>query len=359
MAETFGALLHKVVSGSPLTEEEAQLAFSCIMAGETDPVQLGAFLSALKVRGETTAELTGAVKAVRSYMTVLPYAPEGAIDVCGTGGDGLGTLNVSTAVAFVLAGLGVPVAKHGNRAASSMSGATDVLEKLGIPPNPDAEFQARCLTEDHLAFLSAPHHHPALKHATSVRRTLGFRTLFNLLGPLCNPAQVHRQLIGVFDGQWCLPVARTLGQLGSACVWAVHGTTDLSGSDELTLAGPATIAAWEDGKLFSLTFDPQSAGFPSRPISAIRGDDPQTNAEALLAFLDGADGAYRETVLLNAAAALHVAGRGNVVKEGRIDPQAFRRNAAMAARSIDDGLARTALERARQSARFHKDAGRS
>lgn len=357
----FTSLLHQAVSGRQLDSHEAETAFHAIMAGEVDPVQLAAFLTALKLRGETFAELTGAVRAVRHHMTVLPDAPVGTIDVCGTGGDGLKTLNVSTAVAFVLAGIGVPVAKHGNRALSSATGATDVLEVLGIPPTDNLELQGRRLREDGLVFLAAPQHHRAMRHAAPVRKTLGFRTLFNLLGPLCNPAQVRHQLIGVFDRRWCEPVARALGELGSLSVWAVHGSTDEGGSDELTLAGPSQVSVWQDDAFFSFGIEPDMAGLAVAPISAIRGGDAQTNAAALLALLDGANGAYRDTVLLNAAAALHVAGRGDIVNAGAIDVPAFRRNVGMAADSIDRGLARAALEVARMSAHSiaPQNAGRS
>ncbi|GBR42374.1 anthranilate phosphoribosyltransferase [Gluconobacter roseus NBRC 3990] len=361
MSVDFTVPLHKVASGQPLDSHETEGAFHAIMAGEVDPVHLSAFLTALKLRGETFAELTGAVQAVRHHMTVLPDVPEGTIDVCGTGGDGLKTLNVSTAVAFVLAGLGVPVAKHGNRALSSATGATDVLEVLGIPPTDDLELQGRRLREDKLVFLAAPQHHPAMRHAAPVRKALGFRTLFNLLGPLCNPAQVRHQLIGVFDGRWCEPVARALGALGSLSVWVVHGSTEEGGSDELTLAGPSQVSAWQNDALFSFGIEPEMAGFQAAPISAIRGGDARTNASALISLLDGAGGAYRDTVLLNAAAALHVAGRGDIVKDGAIDAPAFRRNVGLAADSIDRGLARAALERARMSAPSiaSTDAGRS
>ncbi|MBM3099053.1 anthranilate phosphoribosyltransferase [Gluconobacter cerinus] len=342
----FAAVLRKVADSKCLASHEADAAFSAIMAGSVDAPLLAAFLTALKVRGETEAELTGAVQAVRRYMTTLPDVPDNTLDVCGTGGDGLGTLNVSTAVAFVLAGLGVPVAKHGNRALSSRSGATDVLEILGIPPTDDLILQSYRLRENNLAFLAAPFHHPAMRHAAPIRKALGFRTLFNLLGPLCNPAQVHRQLIGVFDARWCEPVVRTLANLGSTHVWALHGTTDEGGSDELTLAGPAQIVCLEDAKVLSLSFEPEMAGMVKTPISAVRGGNAQENAVALRALLNGAPGPYRDTVLLNAAAALHVAGRGNVVQNGTIDAQAFRNNVALAANAINDGSARAALDRA-------------
>ena len=345
----FSDILKKAASGQSLSSMEAENAFNIIMEGGAEPVPLAAFLTALHMRGETPDELEGAVRAVRAHMTVLPAAPSESIDVCGTGGDGLGTLNVSTAVAFVLAGLGVPVAKHGNRALSSQSGATDVLEKLGILPIEDLQKQANSLQSNALAFLAAPLHHPAMRHAGPVRKALGFRTIFNLLGPLCNPAQVKRQLVGVFDQSWCEPVSQTLGRLGAECAWAVHGETDEGGSDELTLAGSATIVAWEYGKTLHFTVSPEMAGFPVSPISSIRGGDAEHNSHKLRALLEGEKGSYRDTVLLNAAAALHVAGHGNILETGKICPNSLKKNVALAARSLDDGHALRALQNASMS----------
>lgn len=360
-ADGVAYLLPRAVAGDVFNSTETEAAFDTIMAGQVDPIQLSAFLTALKMRGETTGELEGAVRAVRRHMTILPDVPDHTIDVCGTGGDGLRTLNVSTAVAFVLAGLGIPVAKHGNRALSSKTGATDVLEALGIPPSGDREVNARQLKEDGLVFLAAPQYHPAMRHAASVRKALGFRTLFNLLGPLCNPAQVRRQMIGVFDERWCRPVVETLAALGAECVWSAHGRTDEGGTDELTVAGVSHLCAWENATVTEVKLDPGMAGLPSAPISAIRGGDAHENATALLELLDGASGPYRDTVLLNAAVALHVAGRGKILANGAIDIQALRHNVETAELSLDQGLARAALERARTSARslVFSDAGRS
>ncbi|QDH17827.1 anthranilate phosphoribosyltransferase [Swingsia samuiensis] len=358
---SFLELFHKVSRGEKLSLKEAEFSFSYIMEGRVEEPLLAAFLTALKVRGESTDELTGAVKAVRRYMTTLPYVPDGTIDVCGTGGDGLKTLNISTAVAFVLAGLGVQVAKHGNRALSSQSGATDVLEELGIPPSDDLALQSQRLSEYNLTFLAAPYHHPAMRYAAPVRKSLGIRTLFNLVGPLCNPAQVKHQLIGVYDAAWSEPVVRTLAALGSKKVWAVNSVTEEGGSDELTLAGQADVAAYENETFFHVSFDPELSGLPYAPVSAIRGGDAKENAMALLELLKGKSGPYRDVVLLNAAAALHVADLGNIIVDGRIDPKAFRNNVALAARSIDNGYALKALQNLRDStsSSIHTNSGLS
>ncbi|CAI9120823.1 anthranilate phosphoribosyltransferase [Brytella acorum] len=346
MSEDIRSLLRHVISGQTLDEVEAERFFFSVMAGSVPPVQLAAVLTALHMRGETEGELLGAVRAARRYMLAVEDAPEDAIDVCGTGGDGLGTLNISTATAFVLAGMGIPVAKHGNRALSSQSGATDVLQVLGIEPEMDPARQGRRLAEDGLAFLVAPAHHPAMRHAAEVRRALGFRTLFNLVGPLCNPARVKRQVIGVFDARWLDTVARTLGNLGSVCVWAVHGTTDQGGADELTLAGPSQISAWEGETLRRYVIEPAMAGLKECAIGAIAGGDPAYNADALRALLDGAPGAYRDTVLLNAAVALHVAGRFSILEGERISTARLTENAAFAARALDSGAALEAFRKA-------------
>ncbi|WP_428375473.1 anthranilate phosphoribosyltransferase [Lichenicoccus sp.] len=363
------ALAH-VAGGLKLDEAQAEAAFGVVMAGEATPAQIGGLLMALRVRGETVAELTGAVRALRRRMLRV-QAPRGAIDVCGTGGDQHGTLNISTAVAFVLAACGVPVAKHGNRALSSRAGASDVLAALGVPPVQDvAELQAELADHD-LAFMAAPAHHPALRFAAAVRAELGTRTLFNLLGPLCNPASVQLQLIGVYDRRWLIPVVETLRRLGSARVWAVHGMIDGDqagqGLDELTLAGPSWVVALEDGVIHELVITPAMAGLPPAPVAAIAGGDGRHNALALEALLRGARGAYRDTVLLNAAAALRVARGGNMfprTMHGSGTPAAATGEAAGAAEAavlvrglreavreaacaLDDGSALAVLERLR------------
>jgi len=346
----FSGCLERVVAGKRLDEEAAERAFSAIMDGEVSPVRIAGFLTALKIRGETDEELRGAVRAVRGRMMALEGVPDGAIDVCGTGGDRLGTLNVSTAVAFVLAGLGVPVAKHGNRALSSRSGAVDVLAELGIASSSDSMRLGDALREDGIVFLDAAVHHPAMRHAGPVRRELGFRTLFNLVGPLCNPARVRRQMVGVFDPSWLGPIVTTLAGLGAESILAVHGETDRGGADEATLAGPTKLRFLYDGEMGEAVLRPEDGGLHRCSIDAISGGDPASNARALLSLLDGEAGAYRETVVLNAALALHVAGYGPVLERGAIHGDGLRRNMERARHAIDSGEAMVALRRARKRA---------
>ncbi len=320
MSASLKPALVKAAKGETLDEAEAHAAFATIMDGEATQAQIAAFLTALHLRGETTAELMGATRAMRARMTAVD-APENAIDVCGTGGDGFGTLNVSTATAFVVAACGVPVAKHGNRALTSRAGGSDVLAELGIPPEADPVRLAAQLHTHNLAFLFAPYHHQALRHAAPVRAELGFRTIFNLLGPLCNPAGVRRQLTGVYDPAWTGKMAETLGALGARHVWLVHG----AGLDELTLASETQVSEWRDGALRHFSVSPEMAGLPRAPVEAIRGGTAAENAVALRALLEGAPGPYRDTVLLNAAAALIVAGKAEDLRGG----------AAQAAQAID------------------------
>jgi anthranilate phosphoribosyltransferase len=326
-------VLASLANGETLTEDESEAAFGTIMAGEATPAQIGALVMAMRVRRETVAELTGAVRAMRSRMARVE-APPGAIDVCGTGGDNAGTLNVSTAVTFVLAGLGVPVAKHGNRALSSRTGGADVLTALGVNVDVPLERLPGILRAANCAFLFAPRHHAALRHAAGPRVELGTRTIFNLLGPLANPAAVTRQLTGVFDPGWARAMVETLAALGSTSVWLVHG----QGLDELTVAGDNQVVALHAGAIREFTLTPEQAGLPRAPVSAIRGGDAGTNAAALSALLRGASGPYRDTVLLNAAAALIVADRTEELRDG----------IAQAARSIDTGAALAALETLRR-----------
>ena len=332
MSDTSGNLkpvLARLAAGHTMTEDEAEAAFSTIMAGEATPAQIAGLLMAMRVRRETVAELTGAVRAMRARMGRVE-APPDAIDVCGTGGDGSGSLNVSTAVTFVLAGLGVTVAKHGNRALSSRTGGADVLTALGVNIDVPLERLPQVLRAAHCAFLFAPRHHAALRHAAGPRVELGTRTIFNLLGPLANPAGVTRQLTGVFDPSWARPMVETLFRLGSTDVWLVHG----QGLDELTIAGDNQVVALQDGAIREFTLTPEQAGFSRAPLAAIAGGDAASNAAALLALLRGSPGAYRDTVLLNAAAALIVAGRTAELRDG----------VALAAGSIDGGAALAALE---------------
>ena len=322
-------VLARLAAGGTLDEAEAEAAFGTIMGGEATPAQIAGLLMAMRVRGETVPELVGAVRAMRARMLAVP-APPDAIDVCGTGGDNAGTLNVSTAATFVLAGCGVKVAKHGNRALSSRTGGADVLTALGVNVDAAVDRLPGAMSRSGCMFLFAPRHHAALRHAAGPRVELGTRTIFNLLGPLANPARVRRQLTGVFDPAWARPMAETLGALGTERAWLVHGM----GLDELTVAGPSQVVEWHGGQVRSFVVEPEEAGLARSPADAIRGGDPADNAAALRALLDGAPGAYRDTVVLNAAAGLVVAGAANDLRDG----------AALAARSIDSGAARGSLD---------------
>ena len=326
-------LIAKVATGAALTEQEAEDAFGIIMSGAATPAQIAGLVMSMRVRGEVVAEMVGAVRAVRARMLAVA-APEDAIDVCGTGGDHAGTLNVSTAVTFVVAGLGVPVAKHGNRALSSRTGGADVLQALGVHTDIPPEWLSTVLRRAGSTFLFAPRHHAAWRHAAGVRVELGTRTIFNLLGPMANPARVRRQLAGVFDPVWLAPMAQTLGRLGSTHVWLVHGM----GLDELTVAGQSQVVEFAHGVQRAFSVSPGDVDLPVSPIEAIRGGDATENAAALLALLHGEAGAYRDTVLLNAAAALIVAGRVADLRSG----------VAMAAGSIDSGAAMAALDALRR-----------
>ena len=326
------AVLGRLAAGESLGEAEAEQAFGVVMAGEATPAQIAGMVMAMRVRGETVAELTGAVRAMRARMLAV-RAPAGAIDIVGTGGDMAGTLNISTAAALVVAACGVPVAKHGNRAQSSRSGTADALAALGVDLDVPMARLPAVLREAGMCFLMAQRHHAALRHAAGPRVELGTRTIFNLLGPMANPAGVRRQLTGVFSRDWLRPMAETLGRLGTERAWLVHG----DGLDELTLSGPSEVVEVRDGTLRAFTVAPEEAGLPRAPAEALRGGEPAENAAALLALLDGAPGPYRDCVLLNAAAALVVAGASDDLRGA----------AERAARAIDDGAARTVLHRLR------------
>src|SRR6266566_2680189 len=303
------ALIAKVASGAALTLEESAQAFDRMMSGEATPSQMGGLLMALRVRGETVDEITGAVRTMRSKM-LLVEAPADAIDVVGTGGDASGSFNISTCAAFIVAGAGVPVAKHGNRALSSRCGAADVLAALGVRIELPPDAISRCIREAGIGFMFAPAHHPAMKHVGPTRVELGTRTIFNLLGPLSNPASVKRQMVGVFSRQWVLPLAQVLKNLGSEQVWVVHGS---DGLDEITLTGPTFVAALENGTIRSFEVTPEEAGLPRAGGEALKGGDAAANAVALQSVLDGMPSPYRDIALLNAAAALIVAGRAATI----------------------------------------------
>jgi anthranilate phosphoribosyltransferase len=301
------------------------------MSGVAPPVAMGAFLMALRVRGETIDEITGAAKFLRARMTEVD-APPGAVDIVGTGGDSHGTYNVSTAATFVAAGAGVTIAKHGNRAVTSLSGASDVLSALGVKLDVSPVVVTRAIADSGVGFLWAPLYHPAMKTWAPIRADLGVRTLFNLLGPLCNPAGVTRQVVGVYDRKLVEPIAQVLKNLGSVHAWVVHGA---DGMDELTTTGVTTVAELHDGDITVFDVTPGDAGVASADISLLKGGDAEHNARALRNLLQGETGPYRDIVVLNAAAALIVAGKAAGLEDG----------VARAQNSIDSGRAAQALDR--------------
>ena len=319
-----------IAASRPLTRAEAEAAFGALFEGEGTPAQMGGFLMALRTRGETVDEYAAAATVMRAKCNAV-RAPAGAMDIVGTGGDGKGTLNISTATAFVVAGAGVTVAKHGNRNLSSKSGAADALTEMGLNVMVGPEVVERCLAEAGIGFMMAPMHHPAIRHVMPVRAELGTRTIFNILGPLTNPAGVKRQLTGAFSASLIRPMAETLLALGSEKAWLVHGS---DGTDEISIAGTTEVAAVEGGAVRSFTLHPEDAGLHPHPFEAILGGTPAENAIAFRALLDGAPGAYRDAVLLNAAAALVVADRATGLAEGVEQARA----------SIDSGAAKAKLE---------------
>ncbi|SFI24301.1 anthranilate phosphoribosyltransferase [Jannaschia pohangensis] len=314
-----------VAPDRPLTPAEAEAAFATLFDGDATPAQVAGLLMALRTRGETVEEITAAAAAMRARCNRVT-APAGAIDIVGTGGDGKGTLNISTATAFVVAGAGVPVAKHGNRNLSSKSGAADVLTQMGIEVMLGADVAERALAEVGICFMMAPMHHPATRHVMPVRSELGTRTVFNILGPLTNPAGVTRQLTGAFSADLIRPMAEVLGALGSDTAWLVHGH---DGTDEISIAGPTSVAILQDGAVTERLITPDDAGLPTHPFEAIMGGEPAANGKAFRTLLDGVASGYRDAVLLNSAAALVIAGRATTLPEG-VD---------LAARSIDTGAA--------------------
>ncbi|MDY0883048.1 anthranilate phosphoribosyltransferase [Dongia soli] len=316
--------------GKSLSRAQAEEAFNIMMSGEATPAQIGALLMALRVRGETVDEITGAVTVMRDKMTRIE-APAGTIDVCGTGGDGAGTLNISTAAAFICAACGVKVAKHGNRAASSKSGAADVLAALGVNIDADMTVVQRALWEVGTTFLWAQRHHSAMRHVGPARVELGTRTIFNLMGPISNPAGVTRQLIGVFSAQWHEPLAHVLKNLGTEHAWIVTGS---DGLDEITVTGPTEVCELKDGVIRHFQVSPRDIGLPLAKAEDIKGGDPSVNAAAITALLDGKIGPYRDIVLMNAAAALIVAGVVTDLAAG----------VRLAAEAIDTGKARKVLD---------------
>ncbi len=327
----FPTLIAHAATGQTLSTEQAEQAFNIMMAGEATPAQMGALLMALRVRGETVDEITGGAKAMRRRALAID-APDGAIDTCGTGGDAKGTFNVSTGAAIVSAACGVPVAKHGNRALSSRSGSADVLTGLGVNIEANMELVRKALWQANIGFLMAPRHHGAMRHVAPTRVELGTRTIFNLLGPLANPAGAKRQLIGVFDAIWAEPMAQVLRNLGSERVWVVHGS---DGTDELTTTGPSQVVELLQGNLQKFEVTPEEAGLTRVALEDIKGGDGDQNARTMAAMIDGAPGPIRDIVLLNTAAALIVAGRADNLNDG----------VTIAADAIDNGSARATLDK--------------
>lgn len=329
MSDAFKPLLARLADGQTLSDEDASAFFSAVFRGEPSPAQIAAAVTAIRMRGETVGEIVACARAMRRSALMLEH-PYDVIDVCGTGGDGLHTLNISSAVGFVVAGAGVKVAKHGGRAASSRSGAADVLTALGINVMATPAQERAALDKAGIAFLFAQTHHPAMRHVAPIRAELGFRTLFNLLGPLANPAGARRQVVGVPSSRFLELVGKSLGALGAERAWVVHG----QGMDELSTTGESEVAEWKDGRLSMFTITPEAVGLPRASLSDLTGGDPAENAARLRALLDGETGPYRDIVLLNAAAALLVADKVETLAEG----------VAAAAASIDQGKARAALD---------------
>ena len=321
--------LHKISERRDLTGEEMRGVMRIIMSGEATPSQIGAFLMGMRLKGESVGEIAAAVSIMREKMIPVD-APEDAVDIVGTGGDGVGTLNISTAASILVASMGVPVAKHGNRALSSKSGSSQALEALGVKLDLDPAGIAKTIREANIGFMFAPSHHPAMKYVGPTRTELGVRTMFNLLGPQSNPARVRRYVLGVYDQQWVEPVAAALLANRAIKAWVVHGS---DGLDELTVTGPSFVAQIANGDLRSFEVTPEEAGLKRYEIKDILGGTPEENAQAIHALFDGAPGGYRDIVLLNAAAALIVAERATSLKEG----------AEMAAAALDSGAAKQTL----------------
>jgi anthranilate phosphoribosyltransferase len=335
------SFINMVAENKLLTTEEAEEAFNIIMSGDATPTQIGAFLMALRVRGESIDEITGAAQAMRKKAIYIK-APSKAIDIVGTGGDGTGTYNISTGASLVVAACGIPVAKHGNRALSSRSGAADTLGALGVNTDADFKLIKKSIWDINIGFLMAPRHHSAMRHVAGPRVELATRTIFNLLGPICNPSGVKRQITGVFSKEWTVPIAKTLGQLGSERAWVVHGS---DGTDELTTTGVTYVSELKDGKVNNFEVSPMDAGLPIVKIEDLKGGDPSYNASAIQAMLDGKKSPYRDVVIFNAAAALLISDKVTTLKKG----------AQLAAEAIDNGKALYTLNKLIEISNFSSE----
>ncbi|MCP4395182.1 MAG: anthranilate phosphoribosyltransferase [Alphaproteobacteria bacterium] len=330
MSEEMKEFIKKLAEGETLSEKEAESAFEVIMSGEATDVQIGAFLMALRVRGETIEEITGAARIMRAKAVGIS-APDGAVDTCGTGGDSSGTYNISTGSAFVVAACGVPVAKHGNRSLTSKSGSADVLTAMGVNIDADMNLIEQAVSSINIGFMMAPRHHSAMKYVLPARGELGIRTIFNLLGPLSNPAKTKRQVMGVFDRKWAVPIANVLGRLGTERAWVVHGS---DGLDEITTTGVTYVVEYCDGKVTEFEVSPSDVGLETVRSEALKGGEPDVNAKALIDVYNGEKNALRDIVVLNAAAALVVADKVSNLKQG----------VQMAEDAIDSGKVVTTLK---------------
>ncbi|MEZ5892290.1 MAG: anthranilate phosphoribosyltransferase [Parvularculaceae bacterium] len=327
----FAGHLSRAVSGRPLSAAEMRAAMDALFAGAASDVEIAGFLCALRARGETVEEIAAAAEAMRAHSLKVD-APDDVIDTCGTGGDGAGTYNISTAATLIVAGAGVNVAKHGNKSASSLSGSSDVLAALGVRLDIPPHAIARCIREAHVGFMFAALHHPAMRHVAAARKALGVRTIFNALGPLSNPAGATRQVMGVFSRDLVRPIAEVMPRLGVTRAWVVHGS---DGLDEITTTGPTHVASLDNGVVTEFEVTPEDAGLPRAKPQDLKGGAPEENARALAALLAGEKGAYRDIAVINAAAALVVAGKVKDLREG----------ARIAEQSIDAGAAKCALEK--------------
>jgi anthranilate phosphoribosyltransferase len=330
VSEDLKIFIGQIAEGKTLSVKEAEQAFNVIMSGDAQESQISAFLMGLRMRGETVAEITGAVRTIRAKAAMI-FAPTNAMDIVGTGGDGAGTYNISTGTAFVVAGCGVPVAKHGNRSVSSKSGASDVLSVLGVNLNAEFSLIEKAITHAGIGFMMAPRHHSAMRFVGPVRAAMGVRTIFNILGPLSNPAGVKRQFTGVYAKELMKPMARTLQIMGCEATWIVHGS---DGLDEMTTTGPTRVVALKEGKISQFDVSPKDAGLPLSCASDLEGGTAEVNGAAILTLLAGEKGPFRDIVVFNAAASLIVAGKVDDLKQGVAQAQA----------AIDDGKAQAALD---------------
>ncbi len=333
--------IKSAVAGDHLNSNDAEEAMGVVMRGEATPAQIAAWLVALRFKGETPDEIAGFARAMRAAMVALDHVPEGTVDTCGTGGDGLSTFNISTAAALIVAASGTPVAKHGNRAVSSQSGSADVLKVLGFDIDPGVETVTKALNDTGFTFMFAPRFHPAMKHAIGPRREIGIRTVFNILGPICNPANVQHQIVGVYDPAWLVPLATVLGALGAKRVLVVSGP---DGADELLPTGPSRVAEWDGERVSEYTIDPSELGLAPISLDQIKGASAEINAEIIRQIAQGTDGPAAETALLNAGAAIWVGGRADSIKDG----------IATARASIADGRMAEVMDKAAQASRGEK-----